>query len=309
MRRLLYLPIIFLLLLPVLAGFAGNTIGPGILHPPRLNPERLQQAQEMLQRTNAVREDFTVQTRDNIKLRGWKIRAAKPKGDWVLLFHGVSDNRTGVLGVAELLLRHGFSVVMMDSRAHGTSGGGMATYGWRERYDTASVADALYATERVGHLFAFGVSMGGAVALQSAGIEPRIEAVVAEDPFADLREVSYDYAGLRRWPLLGKTYFRAAAIFALRSMSEAGGFNADDVSPAKAVADRSFAVLLICATRDETIPCRHAERIYAAATGSKELWIVPGALHASALGQEPAEYERRVVSFFENSNRKTVKPL
>jgi hypothetical protein len=155
--------------------------------------------------------------------------------------------------------------------------------------------------------------MGAAIALQSAAVEPRIEAVVAEDPFADLREASYDYAGLRRWVLLGKTLFRPAAIFALRSMSEAGGFDPHDISPAKAVVERPFAVLLICGTRDDTIPCRHAERIYAAATGRKELWIVSGALHASALGQDPAGYEKRVIAFFENTDgtnqTQTTKPL
>ena len=304
MRRAIYIIIIFLLLVPVLAGLAGNAIGPGVLHPARLNPERLQQAREMLRRTRARSEDVVVQTGDNVELHGWKIRAAEPNGDWVLLFHGVSDNRTGVLGAADLLLRHGLSVVMMDSRAHGESSGDMATYGWKERYDTVSIANALYASENVRRLFALGVSMGAAIALQSAAVEPRIEGVVAEDPFADLREVSYDYAGLRMWPLLGKTYFRPASISAMRSMSEAGGFSPDDVSPVQAVAERPFAVLLICGTRDKAIPCRHAERIYAAATGPKEFWIVPGAFHASALGQDPAEYEKRVVSFFENAGDK-----
>jgi alpha-beta hydrolase superfamily lysophospholipase len=299
-RRAIYITIIFLLLVPVLAGLAGNAIGPRFLHPARFNPERSRHAQEMFRRTKTSGQDFVVQARDNAELHGWKIRAAEPNGDWVLLFHGISDNRTGMLGAAELLLRHGLSVVMMDSRAHGTSGGDMATYGWKERYDTVSIANALYASEPVRHLFALGVSMGAAIALQSAVVEPRIEGVVAEDPFADLREVSYDYAGLRTWPLLGKTYFRPGSFFAMRSMAEAGGFNPDDVSPVKAVAERPFAVLLICGTRDKAIPCRHAERIYAAATGPKELWIVPGAFHASALGQDPAEYEKRVVSFFEN---------
>ena len=300
MRRASYITVVFLLLVPILAGLVGDAMGPGTLHPARLNPERLQHAQEMFRRTKASGEEFVLQTRDNVELRGWKVRVAKPNGDWVLLFHGVSDNRAGMLGSADLLLRHGLSVVMMDSRAHGRSGGDMATYGWKERYDTVSIANELYASEKVRHLFALGVSMGGAIALQSAAVEPRIEGVVAEDPFADLREVSYDYAGLRTWPMLGKTYFLPASVFAMRSMSEAGGFNPDDVSPVKAVAERPFAVLLICGTRDNTIPCRHAERIYAAATGPKELWIVSGAFHASALGQDPAEYEKRVVSFFEN---------
>jgi pimeloyl-ACP methyl ester carboxylesterase len=115
--------------------------------------------------------------------------------------------------------------------------------------------------------------------------------------------VSYDYAGLELSPFLGKTLFRPASIFAMDAAAKAGGFNVDDVSPERAVAGRAFAVLLICGTKDHRIPCRHAEAIYRAAIGPKQLWIVQGAGHASALGQAPAEYEKRVVSFFEDPHR------
>ena len=71
----------------------------------------------------------------------------------------------------------------------------------------------------------------------------------------------------------------------------------DPVSPEKAVAVRPFPLLLICGTRDTTIPCRHAGQIYRAARGPKELWVVKGARHASALGRAPTEYEDNVVSF------------
>lgn len=297
MRRIAYIVIALLALAPVVAGIAGHAVGTGVLHPMRLTPERLEQTAQMLARSGATKEDFSVRTSDGVELRGWKVHALAPNGDWVILFHGVSDNRTGTLGHAEFLLRHGYSVVMMDSRAHGSSGGDMATYGWKERYDTVAVVDALYSTEKVRHLYALGVSMGAAIALQSAAVEPRIEGVIAENPFADLREVSYDYAGLHFSPFLGKTLFRPATIFGMDAMAKAGGFDPDEVSPEKAVAKRPFATLLICGTRDRTIPCRHAERVYKAAIGPKELWVVEGAEHASALGQEPAEYEARVIRF------------
>ena len=141
--------------------------------------------------------------------------------------------------------------------------------------------------------------MGGAIALESAAVEPRIEAVVAEAPFANLREVSYDYAGLHAGSWLGKTLFRPAPMMVMRSVEKEGGFKPEEVSPEKAVAARAFPVLLICGTRDSTIPCRHAERIYKAASGPKELWVVRGAAHAAALGQAPAEYERRTINLFE----------
>ena len=63
--------------------------------------------------------------------------------NWVLLFHGVADNRMGVLGFADFLLRHGYGVVMMDSRAHGESGGTQATYGWQERGDVKDIVNQL----------------------------------------------------------------------------------------------------------------------------------------------------------------------
>lgn len=299
MRRIVFFVIALLLLVSLGAGLVGHAIGPGLLHPMRLNPARLQQTAEMLERTGATKEDFNVRTPDGVELHGWKIRPRPANGEWVLLFHGVSDNRTGVLGHAEFLLRHGYSVVMMDSRAHGESGGDMATYGWKERQDTVGVVNALYSTEKTRHLHALGVSMGAAVALQSAVIEPRIEGVVAEDPFADLREVSYDYAGLRLSLFLGETLFRPASVFAMEALAKTGGFDPEDVSPEKAVAARPIPVLLICRTRDTTIPCRHSEKIYRAASGPKELWVVKGAEHASALGQAPEAYEEKVVHFLQ----------
>jgi uncharacterized protein len=297
MRRVAYVLIVLIALAPIGAAYLGRQIGPSALHPMHLNPVRLEETAQMLAPTGSTKEDFSVFTTDGVQLSGWKIRAASPNGDWVLIFHGVADNRTGMLGYADFLLRDGYSVVMTDARAHGSSGGDMATYGWKERYDTVAVANHLYLTEKVRRLHAFGVSMGAALALQSAAVEPRISGVVAEDPFANLREVSYDYAGLHFSPLLGKTLFRPASIAGMNAMAKAGGFNPDDDSPERAVAARSFPVLLICGTRDYIIPCRHAERIYKAASGPKELWIVNGAEAASALGRAPVEYEQRVIHF------------
>lgn len=298
------LAIVVIALAPIGAAIVGKLIGPGILRPRRNTYLRPGETDGMLRRTGAAKEDFDVRAPDGIELRGWKIRPPRSNGDWVVLFHGVSDNRSGVLGYAEFLLRDGYSVVMMDSRNHGLSAGEMTTYGWKERNDTVAITNALCATEHVQRLFALGVSMGAAVALQSAAVEPRIEAVAAEDPFSNLREVSYDYAGFDVSPLLGKTLFRPAVIIGMQSVEREGGFDPDDVSPEKAVVERAFPVLLICGAWDHRIPCRHAERIYQAAHGPKQLWIVQGAGHAATLGYAPAEYEQRVIDFFGHARAK-----
>ena len=200
------------------------------------------------------------------------------------------------------MLRAGYSVTLMDARNHGASEGSMSTYGWLERQDTSAILDALVASEHPTHIFALGESMGAGIALQSAGVDPRIEAVVAEASFASLREASYDYAGLQKYPLLGMTVFAPGAWVMLARGQSLAGFPAADVSPEHAVATRAFPVLLICDAEDHTLPCRHSERIYAAARGPKLLWVVPHAYHTAALGYEPVEFRSRVLQFFTDSS-------
>ncbi len=301
-RRLIRILFLLLFFPPILAMALGWLVAPSFLHPVRrpLTHDLVQQADASFAQIGVGREPFDVRAPDGILLRGWKIRAAHPNGSWVLLFHGVADNRMGVLEHALFLLRAGYGVTLMDARAHGESEGPIATYGWLERHDTGAILDALVASEHPAHIFALGESMGAGIALQSAAIDPRIEAVVAEAPFASLREASYDYAGLQKYPLLGKTLFAPGAWVMLARGQSIAGFPAAEVSPEQAVAARAFPVFLICDAADTTLPCRHAMKIYAAARGAKSLWVVPDAYHTAALGYQPGEFRRRVLQFFAN---------
>jgi alpha-beta hydrolase superfamily lysophospholipase len=319
-QRLIRIAVIVLLFPPLLAAVAGWLGAPGFLHPLRreLTPDLIREADASFAQTGSHREDFDVHAADGVLLRGWKVRPPNPSRNWVLLFHGVADNRVGVIGQSEFLLRAGYSVVMMDARSHGASEGPIATYGWLERNDTRAIIDALLASERDSyvsvqrispfplgvagpakphHLFALGESMGAGIALQSAGADPRIEAVVAESSFANLREAAYDYAGLRRSPLLGKTLFAPGTWTLLYRGEKLTRIPLGEVSPEKAVSSRAFPVLLICDEKDVALPCRHSEMIYAAARGPKQLWVVPGAFHTAALGFQPEEFKRRVLAF------------
>jgi uncharacterized protein len=316
-RRLIRIMLILLLFPPLLAGVAGWLVAPWYLHPIRrvLTPDLIREAEASFAVTHSHRQDFEVRAPDGILLHGWKVTPPQPNGSWVLLFHGVADNRVGVIGQSEFLLRAGYSVIMMDARAHGASDGPIATYGWLERNDTRAVIDALLSDLEKpclaiqwhglggpvcapNHIFALGESMGAGIALQSAAADSRIEAVVAESALANLREASYDYAGLRKYPWLGKTLLSPFTWTLLYRGEKLAGLPIAEVSPVKAVASRAFPVLLICDEKDAALPCRHTQMIYDAARGPKQLWVVPGAYHTAALGFQPEEFRRRVLSFF-----------
>ena len=316
-RRLIRIALILLLLPPLLAAVAGWLVAPWYLHPIRreLTRDLVREADASFALTHSFRQDFDVVATDGIHLHGWMVTPPNPNGSRVLLFHGVADNRVGVIGQSEFLLRAGYSVIMMDARGHGASEGSIATYGWLERNDTKAVIDALNADflqrcapiqwHGIGgpvcppnHIFALGESMGAGIALQSGAADPRIEAVVAEASFANLREATYDYAGFRKYPWLGKTLLAPFSWTLLYRGEKLAGFPLAEISPMKAAASRAFPVLLICDEKDEALPCRHTQMIYNAARGPKQLWVVPGAYHTAALGFYPEEFQRRVLSFF-----------
>src|SRR5213079_3799875 len=89
------------------------------------------------------------------------------------------------------------------------------------------------------HIFALGESMGAGIVLQSAAADPRIEGVVAEASFANMREASYDYAGLRKYPWLGKTLLAPFSWTLLYRGEKLADFPVAEVSPVKAVASRA----------------------------------------------------------------------
>ena len=69
MRKLAYIAVILLLFESAVA-LLGRAIGPGALHPMRLNPDRAAETQAMLDRAGATKVEFDVRAPDGIELRG-----------------------------------------------------------------------------------------------------------------------------------------------------------------------------------------------------------------------------------------------
>jgi len=59
------------------------------------------QAVAMTQRHNSYLREVEISAFDGIPLRAWEIRPSRENGKAVILFHGLSDNRMGMIGYAE----------------------------------------------------------------------------------------------------------------------------------------------------------------------------------------------------------------
>jgi pimeloyl-ACP methyl ester carboxylesterase len=210
-------------------------------------------------------------------LRGWLIPAtATPHRGLLVYLHGVADNRQSGLGLATRYAARGWDVLAYDSRAHGRSDGKACTYGYHERRDVGRVLDAVGARDAV----LLGCSMGAAVALQAAAVEPRVRAVVAVSPFATLDRVLRERA--RSLRLVSETDVVAAIALAERQ----GAFRAGDVSPVAAAARLHIPVLVIHGEADTKIVVDHGREVYAALAGPRQLVVVPRAGHDDILSHD-----------------------
>jgi uncharacterized protein len=209
-------------------------------------------------------------------LEGWTFPAAGTRRGTVVYLHGVADNRGSSLGAARRFVARGYDVVAYDSRAHGGSGGEACTYGFYEKQDLGRVLDGIPA----GPIIVIGSSLGAAVALQAAADDARISAVVAAEPFSDLRTIAAERAP---W-----FFTRSALRDALALAGARGGFDVDAVSPLVAVSRIRVPVLILHGAADVETSPDHSRRLFAALRAAKRLLIVPGAGHNQSL--QPATW-------------------
>jgi hypothetical protein len=269
------------------------------LHPPRRPLGYASNfAQHVRSESNAEVQEVSIAATDGTVLSGWYVKPQHDNGSAVVVLHGVGDNREGVRGYAEMFLAHGYRVLMPDSRAHGESGGEVATYGLRESDDIHRWVDWLYA-DPPSCVYGFGESMGAALLLQSLSKEPRFCAVVVESAFARFQEVAPERAaGYTRMPFwFGRTFERPVIAIALAYTRHKYGLDFSKANPADAAATSDVPVLLIAGTADVDILPHHSKEL-AHIDPHAELWMIEGAAHGGAWGANPELFERKVTGFF-----------
>lgn len=291
----------------------GITLAELQLHPWRRPLAHTRQAAETVRNQYGTElENVEITAADGVTLNAWYVRPAKFNGRDVLLLHGVQDNREGVVGFAPPLLDHGFGVLLPDSRAHGESGGTLATYGLRETDDIHRWVDWLYSKQHSRCVYGFGESMGAALVLDSLdpAASSRFCAVVAESPFSSFRAVAYERAAfyLRAPTWVGKTLLRLPVETGIQYAKLRYGLDFDSDRPIDAVGRSATPIFLIHGTADINILPRHSELIATRYPSHVVLWEVPGATHCGAASVAPEAFWSKVLAWFDSHPQKPGTP-
>jgi fermentation-respiration switch protein FrsA (DUF1100 family) len=237
-------------------------------------------------------EEVYFATGDGLTLRGWWLPTEN--GAAIIVGHGIGGHRA--LAPAVMLARHDYGVLAFDWRAHGQSDGDLCTFGYQEVLDVEGALAWLRGRpevdpDRIGML---GESMGAVIAIRAAAQLPEIRAVVADSPYPSLEEAVVNVwrgSGLPAFPFVPlqvafgrwQTGLDPAV---LRPLDEVG-----TISPRP--------ILILAGGQDPVTGPDAGQRYYAAAGESSQLWFEPDVGHLDMARTYPAEYEQRVVGFFD----------
>jgi hypothetical protein len=235
-------------------------------------------------------EDVAVRTSDGLTLRGWYVPSRN--GAAVLAFPG----RHGPLPHARLLASHGYGVLLLDMRGNGESDGDSNPLGWGSGRDVRAAIDYLAARPDVddGRIGGLGLSVGGELLLEAAASDDRLRAVVSEGAGYRTLSENLDTPGATRWVMLPQT---VTLLGALRLYG-----HESPPTPLTELVPR------IAPRRTLLIEAGHGQGgeelngLYRRLAGpSSTHWLIPEAGHTGGLDARPAEYERRVVGFFDRT--------
>jgi fermentation-respiration switch protein FrsA (DUF1100 family) len=235
-------------------------------------------------------QDVTLTTADGVKLAAWLIPAAVPLAPAVVVLHGYPANKADLLPIAGALHSR-FTVLLVDFRYFGKSEGRVTTLGFRERADLRAAIDTL---ARQGHrrIGVFGYSLGGAVAILGAAEDPRIRAVAAWAPFADLRVLARDLYSIF-W-VLKYPFVELMVVWGRLFL----GGDITRPAPETAAARLTIPVQIWASRDDDQIPFVHAERLQRALANNPRAEFQFGrGLH----NERVQDFDRLLVEFFARS--------
>ncbi|MGV3615099.1 MAG: alpha/beta hydrolase [Fimbriimonas sp.] len=209
-----------------------------------------------------------------------------------VMVHGYGGSQSHWSGVATELAKHGHGVIVPTLPGHHDSRDRSTGFGIKESKRIKGIVDVLRAAPgpKDRKIVLVGVSMGGSASWMATELGAKVDGVVSEGAFARF-DTAMD--GWFDHVVPGGRVLLRPVVWIASSKS---GIDPSSVVPVRAAAAwHGKPSLVIQGAEDRLIPMPHAEALAKAA--GCDLWIVPGARHASCSDVAGDAYVKRLEEF------------
>ena len=266
-RRLLLICFLFGFIAANAAGlFMGNIIyNEMCVRHSRLHANSTGRWQQILENGKTSRnwQDIRMPSRFGYSLTGTFIPNQQTTDKTLIFLHGFSESRLAGLSYLNIYLNAGYNLLLVDSRAHGESGGQSVTWGVYEKHDVDQWVDWLRHRFPKGTIGMHGISMGAATALLHAGLNEsnkRVAFYIADSAYSDLESLLADQMS-QRLQLPGNIPPQVLLPYANAVTYLRARFTFGAASPLRVVQQVTTPVLYIHGEADRLVPASMSQHL------------------------------------------------
>lgn len=215
-----------------------------------------------------------------------------------ICFHGYTGQAASdFCGISDYYIRNGYSLLLVDQRAHGKSEGEYIGFGCLDRIDACSWID--WVIEHCGRevkIVLHGISMGGATVLMTGGLElpQQVKGIISDCGFTSPKKVfTHVLHSMYHMPA-----FPIMQITDIVNRKKAG-YGLDECNAAREVRKARGPLLLIHGDADTFVPCSMCDEIEQNCQCRVTKLIVKGAAHAESYYKDMEAYENAMTEFLE----------
>lgn len=242
-------------------------------------------------------ERWNLTSDDGIPLVAHYIPAENPRALFIMV-HGYRSNGSRDFAyIAKPLHEKGYSLLILDNRAHGESGGKYISYGALERFDVVLWANEVKRRLPDLPVILSGVSMGAATVLMTASMDlpDSVRGVVADSGYTSPSDI-FRSVMKRMYHLPEFPFVPLAKMLSKMRI----GVDFTDVSAAESVKNTKVPILFAHGTGDTFVPHDMSEKNFRnAPKGMARMILVDGAEHTQSYLFDPARYGAELDRFLD----------
>ena len=188
----------------------------------------------------------------------------------------------------------GYNLLLIEHRAHHSSGGNCITFGAKESYDILAWANWHNEKFNTGMpIVLVGISMGAASVILASILDlpKNVRCVIADCPYSSAEEILKKEIRKKHLPVF---IFYPLMCLGARLF---GGFDIGKADVSDAASKKRLPLLLLHGEDDDFVPLWMSEKIAESARGECHLYTFPEARHGTSYLQDPERYMKTVDEF------------
>lgn len=243
-----------------------------------------------------------IESYDGQRLVGHWFQNPNPKRILVAM-HGWRSSWAGDFGlIADFWLKNGCSILFAEQRGQGRSGGAYMGFGMMERYDCLEWVKWINTHwGRLLPVYLAGISMGASTVLMASNLPlpDNVCGIMADCGFTSAHDI-WKHVSQKNLHIPYPLQEGFANSFCRQKIH----MGAKACSTVQCLKQTKVPVLFAHGTQDKFVPVEMTYANYRACGAPKRLMVVPGAGHGMSYYMEKARYEKEMLAFWEDFDKK-----